>query len=175
MGVVIYGVISQGYFPALFVNGKMVTEREYEKNVMAVISYYEVASKTYKGINIEEILKNKDEVKKLALEQLIEDVLINQGLKDRLGADLEAVVSNKLSDIRQNQKLGKAASAIYGMSFDEFVNLFMRPVAERELLDGKLLLEKTNVDTWLKNAKLKARVTLLLPGYSWQNGEVKVN
>ena len=175
IGIAIYGVISRGYFPALFVNGEMITEREYEKNILAVMSYYEAAGKTYQGINIEEVLKNKDEVKKLALEQLIENSLINQGLKERLGGNLEAAVQSKLSDIEKNQKFKKAASALYGVSFDDFINLFMRPVAERELLDGKLLLEKTDVDTWLTNAKLQAHVTMLLPGFSWQNGEVKIN
>ncbi|MDP3956616.1 MAG: SurA N-terminal domain-containing protein [bacterium] len=175
IGVAIYAVISRGYFPALLVNGEIITDRQYEQSVSAVINYYEVAGKTYQGINIEEVLKNKGEVRKLALEQLIEATLINQGLKERLGGNLDAVVQNKLGDLEHNQNLEKAVSAIYGMGFDDFINLFMRPVAERELLDGKLLLEKTDMATWLKNAKLQARVTLLLPGYSWQNGEVKIN
>ena len=174
-GVAVYGVISQGYFPALFVNGEMITEREYEKNILAVVSYYEAAGKTYQGIDVQAVLQNKDEVKKLALDQLIENDLISQGLKARLGGSMEAVVQNKLSDVQQNQNFSKAASTIYGVSFNDFTNLFLRPVAERELLDGKLLLEKSDVDTWLKNAKLQAHVTMLLPGFSWNGVEVNKN
>lgn len=174
-GAVVYGLISRGYFPALLVNGEIVSERDYEKSISAVVNYYQAAGKTYQGINIEEVLKNKDEVKKLALEQLVENTLIEQGLADRLGGNLDQAVSNKLSDLKQNQKFSQAASAIYGVSFDDFMNLFMRPIAERELLDGKLLIEKTNIDAWLTNAKLQARVTILLPSYSWNGVEVKKN
>ncbi|HEY4523355.1 MAG TPA: hypothetical protein VJK04_00585 [Candidatus Paceibacterota bacterium] len=172
-GIVAYGIVSRGHFPIMFVNGKMVTERAYEQSILAVVNYYMAAGKTYQRLNIEDVLNNKDEVRKLALEQLVENAIINQELRKRLGSSLETVVQQKLVDVKKNQDFSKAASAIYGLKFEDFVNLFMRPIAERELLDGKLLLEKSDVDTWLKNAKASARVTMLISNYFWSDGSVK--
>jgi hypothetical protein len=175
VGVVIYGVISRGYFPVAIVNGGIITEREYEGSVAAVVNYYQSAGKTYKGLNINALLKDQDEVRRLALDQLVENTIIDRELQKRMGKDLEPIVQQKLSDIRKNQDFSKAASALYGVSFDDFINLFMRPIAERELLDGKLLLEKSDVISWLTRAKATASVTMLVPGYSWGVGEVKKN
>ena len=88
---------------------------------------------------------------------------------------MEAIVQQRLKDVEKNQDFSKAASALYGMSFDDFIDLFIRPVAERELLDGKLLVEKTTVDAWLKDAKARASVTMFIPNYSWQDGKIKKN
>lgn len=172
-GITAYGVVGLGYFPIALVNGKIITERQYKQSISAVLNYYEAADKTYQNLKIADMLKNKDEVKKLALEQLVENAIINQELKKRLGNNLEAIVQQKLTEVKNNQDFSKAASALYGLNFDDFVNLFMRPVAERELLDGKLLLEKSDVNTWLKDAKTSARVTVLVSNYFWQDGEVK--
>lgn len=175
VGVIVYGVISRGYFPVALVNGGIISERDYEESVAAVVNYYQSAGKTYRGLNIEDLLKNKDEVRRLALDQLVENAIIDRELQKRMGKDLGPIVQQKLSDIKKNQDLSKAASALYGVSFDDFLNLFMRPIAERELLDGKLLLEKTDINTWLAKAKIVASVTLLVPGFSWSGGEVKKN
>lgn len=172
-GTTLYYFVAQGYFPVVIVNGHMISEKEYEQSLKGVVNYYLAVGKTYKDINIESVLNNKSDVKKLAFEQVIENTIIAAELKRRLGSGLEPIVQQKLGTVKKTEDLSKAAAALYGMNINDFAALYLRPVAERELLDGKLLLEKSDITTWLKTAKLKANVKMLVLGYSWQNGEVK--
>ena len=171
LGLGFYLFVGLGNFPVAIVNSHMITEKSYRKNIIAIVNYYEAAEKTYRDVDMRALVDDRTELKRLSLEQLIENRLVHEGLKERLGGDLNVVVDRKMGDIKKQDEFVKAATALYGLSFSDLSDLFLAPAAEREILDGKLLLEKTTFDEWLKKAKNEASVTMLISSFSWKGGE----
>ena len=60
------------------------------------------------------------------------------------------------------------------MNVSDFKQMFLRPAAEHEILDGQLLVEKTTFENWLRNAKRDAKVRLLISNFAWDGEGVKV-
>lgn len=173
LGTGLYAFINLGYFPVAIVNGEFITERQYNKNIIAALNYYNAADKTYK-LNID-TGADRLTLKKLALDQIIESKIVHQELARRLGDDLGDVIQNKLSDLQDKPDFIKAATTLYGINFGDFTDLFLRPIAEREILDGKLFMEKTTYDDWLVQAKNQASITILINNFSWDGKEVSGN
>ena len=173
VGVSLYIYIGLGHFPVAIVNSEIITEREYQKSFAAILNYTETASKTYSNLDLSELTKDKKNVKKLVLEGEIENKIIHQELTLRLGGDLNSVIDSKLKTVNTGEKLAQAASTLYGINFQDYIELFLRPVAEKEILDGKLFAENTKLDDWLAKAKGQASVIILVPGFSWENGKVR--
>src|SRR3989344_4397174 len=115
-----------------------------------------------------------DEKMIIVLKEIVENTIIHQDVKRRLGSSFDDIVDNKIKDLSGSEALKKAASTLYGLTLADFIDLFIKPAAERELLDGKLLLEKTTFDDWFKEAKKNASVTLLVSGFFWNGDGVEV-
>jgi hypothetical protein len=174
IGVSAFSVISLGYFPVVVVNSHIVTEREYRTSLEAVLHYYDAAIKTYSTLDFSKVLANPDDLRRLALEELIENELIHQALASRLGADLSAIIDKKLASASTTEKFPEATQALYGVNVKDFKDLFLRPAAEHEILDGQLLTEKTTFDNWLKSAKRTAKIRILISNFRWDGDGVKV-
>ncbi|MBI4119387.1 MAG: hypothetical protein HY456_00890 [Parcubacteria group bacterium] len=170
-GLFLYYIIVQERYPAAFVGIYPISSGTLDEVYSAAVRYYQNAAKTYGG-NVNELSTAavRQEIRRAAMEELIEERIIHSELQRRLGKDLDLVVQNKLNDIVKDPSFQKAAAAVYGLAFDDFSRLFLVPQAEREILDGRLFLEKKELSGWLEAAKKKSRVTILTPGFSW-NGE----
>ena len=68
--------------------------------------------------------------------------------------------------------LKHAAENLYGMTLVDFNEMILIPQARREILEGRLYLEKQNLDDWLAQALGSARVTILTPEFIWDNNKV---
>lgn len=174
IGTTFFIFVEKGYFPVAIVNSTLITQRHYEKSVTAFMQYQEMFVKTYSRPNAPLSERDLDDIRRLILEQVIENTLIRQEVKRRLGSEAEVVIKNKIAGIIDNQKLKEAAAAISGLNFEDFVELLLKPLAEQEILDGRLFLEKVRFEDWLKQARNSARVTILIANLSWENGEIKV-
>lgn len=173
-GLGIYLIVFLGYFPVAVVNSHVITERLYEKNLSAIYKYSDALAFTYKDEELSSLKNSRAELKSIVLTQLIENSLIHREVQNRLGAEVKNVVDNKIKDLKDNEELEKAAGAIYGLEYVDFIDLFLKPLAEKEVLDGRLLLEKKGFDEWLMEEKTKARVVLLLGNYFWNGESVEI-
>ncbi len=173
IGVSAFSLVSAGYFPVAIVNSHIVTERAYRTNLDAVVHYYDAAVKTYSKLDFTNALADPDDLRRLALEQLIENELVHQALSARLGANLSAAIQKKLGSASTTEKFPSATQALYGINVSEFKELFLQPAAEHEILDGQLLIEKTTFDNWLRGAKRDAKVRLLIGNFRWDGDGVK--
>ena len=171
LGLGLYLFVGLGNFPVAIVNSHVITEKSYRKNMTAIDNYYEAAEKTYRNVDLGALVDDRTELGRLSLEQLIENQLVQGELEARLGGDYDQIVSRKMGDIKNQDEFVKAATALYGLSFADLSELFLAPAAEREILDGKLLLEKTTFDEWLVKAKGEASVTILISSFAWKTGE----
>jgi len=174
VGMSAYILINRGYFPIAVVNSAIITQRQYEKNLSAIYQYSDELEKVYQAPDVPSAGNKKVELKRIVLQEIVENTIIHQDVKRRLGSSFDDIVDNKIKDLSGSEDLKKAASTLYGLTLADFIDLFIKPAAERELLDGKLLLEKTTFDDWFKEAKKNASVTLLVSGFFWNGDGVEV-
>ena len=81
-------------------------------------------------------------------------------------------MENKIREALKDPDFPSAALTLYGLTSEGARRYLLVPQAEREILEGRLFLEQQELDAWLLAAKQAARVTLLIPGFSWNNGGV---
>lgn len=155
------------------VNGVKISERDFAIAVTGNLNYYKNAARTYgddRDFSSPELLL---ELKRATLEQLIVNALIAREVRTRLGDSYATVIANKIRGAESNQDFKSAATAIYGLSYRELKEQLLVPMAEAELLEGKLFLEKLTLEDWVAGAKENAQVTILDQGFSWsKNGVV---
>ena len=165
-------VIGAGYFPVALVNARIVPEWRFEKNLAGMEHYLSVAGGPFRDELSREFVENPSELRRYTLLQIIEDRLVHDEVVERFGGELEEMVSDKLLSATSTQTLSDAAQTLYGLQFDEFSQIFLEPVAERELLDEALAKENTSFEDWLMAKKQNAKVHLFITAFIWKDGEV---
>ena len=184
IGAAVYGITS-GLYPVLIVNSRMASAKGLNDDLAVVINYYEKISDVALKTGVKTIDPNSDrmEIKRAILDKLIEDRLISDELGRRIkNSDLASIINTKietaLKESTSHEKdFEKEVESIYGLSLNQFKTIVLEPQAKREILEGRLLLEHNtendSMNNWLKDAKAKANIYILLPGFSW-NGEQMV-
>lgn len=172
-GLGVYFILRGGYYPIAITNGTIITARSLNEIYASASRYYEALLKNTGqdlGDNREDFQK---ELQLQIFNQLIERIIIYQGVKNAVGDDLLELVSAKLPVSKlQEPNFQEAIKAMYGMDVDDFKEIILVPQAYREILAGRLNSEEKEFDRWLSEAKRSASVTLLFSGFSWQNGEL---
>ncbi len=169
-------VLAGGYWAVAFVNKAPVSHREFNDWYGAALNFYQnnlkMAGKDPKVLDSDDARK---ELKRAVLESLVESKLIEEELKNRIGQSvLNMMVQEKIdkTDIN-NENLKKGAEVLYGLSTEKLKEIILVPKAEEEILEGRLFAENKNLDNWLKEKKAQSTVIITLPGFFWENGEVK--
>lgn len=169
-------VLAGGYWAVAFVNKSSVSHREFNDWYGAALNFYQsnlkMAGKDPKVLDSDDARK---ELKRAVLESLVESKLIEEELKNRIGQSvLDMMVQEKINktDIN-NENLKKGAEVLYGLSTEKLKEIVLTPKAEEEILEGRLFSENKNLDNWLKEKKAQSTVIITLPGFFWENGEVK--
>lgn len=166
-----YAVL-RGSYPVMIVDGATVSDRVFQKKYGGALAYYESALQTYTGALQEFGANERRELKRAALEGLAEEALIHEELLRREPVELASIVENKTAEALKNPDFATAARALYGLSPEDAKRYLLVPQAEREILEGRLFLEKRELEEWLHASKRDASVTVLLPGFSWNNGGI---
>lgn len=167
-GLVIYFIASQGWYPVAVVNGKFITERNVRKEYSAAARYYAEAFDIKQEAGV-----FRKEIRRAVLDKLIENVLIYNELKRKLGSDMTSAVSTKLQNLNLDEaKVGEATAVLYGLTFQEFKDIILIPQATREILEVYLSEEKKDIGEWLKDARAGASVTLIAREFSWKDSQV---
>ncbi|TSC88841.1 MAG: Uncharacterized protein G01um10143_738 [Parcubacteria group bacterium Gr01-1014_3] len=169
-----YYLVHFGYYPVAFVNAKMILARSMNNDFVAAYQYYgNILGAQGTDVKSEGF---KRELHRQLLNRAIDNILINGGLKTIVGNDLAQLVENKLSAPNlQSPELAESVESLYGVSLSEFRKMVLVPQAEREVLEGRLTLQKKELAVWLTDARALARVMILLPSLSWNGKEVVVN
>ncbi len=175
---VIYFVATKSY-AAAFVNFSAISVKSFEDDFKAALVYYEKALKTYNQgdaavIQSEDV---KKEIQRAVLDKLIDNSIVHRELLARMGKkELETIIENKIGEIEEkSSEIEEGIKDLYGFSLEDFKARVLTPMAEQEILEGRLFLENKNFDEWLKEEKAKARVIILISGFKWEDGQVKLS
>ncbi len=173
LGLGSYYLVHFGYYPVAFVNAKMITARSLNNDFVAAYQYYgNVLVARGADVKSEGF---KRELNRQLLNRAIDNILVNKGLEIIVGKDLAQIMENKLSAPNlSSAELAESVKNLYGLSLPEFRELVLVPQAEREVLEGRLTLQKKELTAWLNEARGLARVWILLPNLSWNGKEVVV-
>lgn len=167
---------SKKAYPAASVNGDFILAKELSLSQGAARLYYEAAIKTYPSPEYDfDSAEFANEIKRSSLDALVESVLINQELVNRMGEEpLAELVEERLSKAESGQNLAKAIRQIYGMETEDFYELVLRPGAERDILREELAKENISLGAWLADARLGADVSVFAAGLKWEDGQVRL-
>ncbi len=173
----IFYLISSRSYPAVLVNFDFIGYAVFEKDTAAATHYYEKALETYNKQQADLLTSSevKTEIERAVLDRLIESSLMEKELKKRMkNSDIETIVNNKIEQVTKGVDISKEVEALYGLSFADFKEYVLKPQARQEALEGRFILENKNFADWLKEARGKAQVVILLPNFSWNGVEVVV-
>lgn len=174
VGLGAYYLIHFGYYPVAVANGSIITANKFETEYAVAYHYYSNALADSKETDPRS-LGFKKELRRAVMENLIEQALIAQDLAQRVGKDLPGIVANKILSVQKTdqQTIEKTAKALYGLNLADFKSLVLAPQAQKEILQGRLFLEKQDYEKWLQEAKKNAKVFIITPEFYWQDLSVK--
>jgi len=175
IGLIFSYALHGGLFPVVFVGVSPITLKVLDEMHFAAMRYYGNMVKTY-GSDPNELndSETKQEVRRASLSKLIDEVLIKNELKKRLGKNLNLVVRNKLGEISKNEEFRNATTLFYGLNLNELERVFLIPQAEYEILEGRLIIEQKEIKDWLNNARHAANVTILSSEFKWNGASVEL-
>jgi len=165
-----------GNYPIVFVDFSAISAKDYNKNYLSSLNYYEKALKTYaQDLQVLEADEAKQEIKRAVLDNLIEDILIDRELKKEIKQDdLNVLVEKKINEISESQIADKAIETLYGFSFNEFRQRVLKPQAKKEILENRLFLAGIDFDEKMKDIKAQSRVKIFLSELGWNGKEVVI-
>lgn len=174
-GLGAYYLVHFGYYPVAVVGAKIITANRLDVEYAVAHNYY-VRALSGSDETDPESREFKRELRRAVMENLIEQSLIQQDLAQRLGKDLASVIDGKLLGIQQKDPkiLEETARLLYGIDLSDFTSLVLVPQAHKEILQGRLFLEKVKYEEWLRNAKKDAKIFIITPEFYWQDDAVRL-
>lgn len=172
LGLGAYYIVHAGHYPVAVVNGSIISQHALTEEYAAAFQYYSRVLAKEKQVDFGSTGFQK-ELRRAALNDLIEKSLITGELKKRIGGALDVAVQTKINDAKLDEKqLVESAQTLYGLNLADFKNLVLIPAAEKDLLQRQLSLENKKLEDWLAAATAAARVTLLTSEFSWATNKV---
>jgi hypothetical protein len=174
----VYFFVSRNY-PIAFTGDSSILNRNFQDSYLISYNFY---NNSLKANNQDTIILKSDEIikelKRATLDVLVGQKIIDSELKKRIKSeDLDKIVNEKINSVDLNSdNFNKGTEFIYGTSAENIKNLVLITKAKEEILQGRLILETSQVDfdQWLKQKKAEAKVEILMPGFYWNNGEVGI-
>jgi len=179
--ILVFGIIaSLNYYPVISVNNVPISAKKVNINMRAAIYYFNTYKKLEedRGLNQNASTSLKElsgeEIKLFVLNQLIENELIHQEVKKRIGSNLKDLIDEKINNYL-NSEIESAALEIYGLNKNDFKNEILIPQAEKDILAGRLFLENKNIADWLKEQKKQAKVIVFDKKFKWNGENLELN
>ncbi len=175
VGLGAYYLVHYGYYPVAVVNSQIITANRFEIEYAVAYNYYVRALSVSKDTD-PRTREFKKELRRAVLDNLLEQALVRQDLSSRVGKELNQIVQGKILNSQKldPKTLEETARVIYGLDLSEFESLVLVPQAQKEILQGRLFLEKKEYDQWLQDAKKNAKVFIVTPEFYWQDLTVKL-
>ncbi len=168
-GLFTYYIVHFGYYPALAVNGRWISVSRLNREIQATYAYW-LRQAEARGMTPNPATLGA-EVRRLALERLIEGTLVHNALGARLGANADARVAQKISEAI-TAELSSAAKALYGWDRETLRNLVLAPQAEIDVLREELARGGGEYDSWLAAEKAAASVNIFFAPYHWDGEKI---
>lgn len=166
--------LGAGIFPVAFVGSTPIMSKSLSEVYSAAMRYYENLAQIYGEGEELNTPETKTEIRRATLNKLIDEVIVKKELEKRLGKDLKNIIQTKLSEISKNNKeLQNATTLLYGLDFEEFEKFFLVPQAGYEILEGRLIMENTEIESWITQARQTASVVILSPEFIWTGNGVE--
>ncbi len=165
--------IAAGWYPLALVNGKPIWASSYRAYVASAIAYQQAARDTYATSSPLLSAQGERALGAVALDELVEQKLLQQGMAQLVGDHADQLVENKMADLAKEPQLVGASRALFQLDPQAFRRVVLRPQAMREVLSGRLYLDGTTLEAWTEDARRGARVRLLTGAYGWQDRKVQ--
>lgn len=180
ISIVAFGLlalIAVGIYPVAIIGTTPIFARTWQKaeNAAKSFEFAQARARGAKAVDFS-LAENRElllEMKRGTLTFLIEDAIIIQkgeGVIDGLGTLSRELA---LEALRSIDDLGSAARAVYGLSTDELRDLVLLPQARKDVLKEALSERNQDFDTWLRDAKKRARVRLMFVPFKWNGEEIQ--
>ncbi len=166
-------IISAGYYPILSVNGQLVSAKIFWKNYQAGAAYYQSVKRAFSEDFEDEEITASD-LKRSILTQLIENKLIEGKVKEEVGTEMSSLVQEKITKLTSDPKIKQAAQAIYSLNLKDFEKEILLPMANQEILVGRLFLKGEKIDSWLEETKKSSQIRIFSSQFYWDGKEIKI-
>lgn len=183
LGITALFAVVLGYYPIAIIGGSALTARSYWDYYDATVdarksenSFFAAvyASSTLNSDTEKEKAPSEQEVQAMVLDALIEEKLVHNELVARFGSDLDALVASKMKRLDSDEKTKKIASYALGIPYDKIKDYIFQPIAEQDILTGRLYLGGQDFSSWVQTARKSAKVTILSSKFFWKDGSVSV-
>lgn len=157
-------IFARSYLPVARVEGKSLLRRDFSKNRDGLMQFRELSQENISDLDIE----------KGVILAFVENILIQKDLelRGRGEEDVQRVVRSAVSE----EELGNLESAVarlYGWSMDDFKKFILYPQSRRLLMMEEFQKENVNPDQWLEKSLSEAKISIYLPRWKWEGGEIK--
>ena len=157
-----------GFYPIALVNFNSIPAYKWEANLTAAYTYYQKSS------NNSLTNKTQREIQRVILDKLIREQIVHQELKNKIkNSELDTIIDSKIKNFTADSQAPELVKNFYGLSMEKFDKLLI-PVAEEEILEGRLFMENKSLNDWLKGKKSEANLIILLPDFSWDGEEIRL-
>ena len=157
-----------GFYPIALVNFNSIPAYKWEANLTAAYTYYQKSS------NNSLTNKTQREIQRVILDKLIREQIVHQELKNKIkNSELDTIIGSKIKNFTADSQTPELVKKFYGLSMEKF-NKLLVPVAEEEILEGRLFMENKSLNDWLKGKKSEANLIILLPDFSWDGEKVRM-
>ncbi|MEY4731444.1 MAG: hypothetical protein RL681_390, partial [Candidatus Parcubacteria bacterium] len=141
--VVLIALVISGRYPVMVVNGTLISSARFAKNYASAAILHSNQLK----INAEnpaalDALKRVTpaELGASVLDTLVEATLVERGAKREVGNQLPGLVHAKIDEYANDPELQRGVQTLYGMGYADFRDETLVPVAEHDILEGRLYL-----------------------------------
>lgn len=173
-GLIVFSVASFGFYPILSVDGSFVSARTFWKNLKAGSIYYNNLVRNVDDISQGTSALSSTDLEISVLTQLVENKLIAKELKKEINKNLDLLIQSKINRFNEDVKFKEVAKTFYGLEPKDFEREILVPLANQEILSGRLFLKGGNIENWLSETKKLSAVKIFSPEFVWENGEVKM-
>lgn len=168
-------LVSYGFYPVAWVSGEMLTARRFNNNYGAATLYYHNLAQGYGAEVSSSTPLTPTEIQASVLDQLIENKLIERGIREEIGADAEALALSRVEKFDRSRSIEAAVHTFYGWKFDEFEREILVPKAKQEILSGRLFLKGRKFEDWLAEEKRSKRVMIFSGIFYWDGEGVRIH
>lgn len=166
--------VAAGWYPLALVNRRPIWASSYRAYVASAIAYQQAAHDTYATSSPLLSAQGERALGSVALDELVEQKLLQEGLEQLVGDNASRLVENKMQDLSKEPQLEGASRALFQLDPDAFRRIILRPQAMREVLSGRLYLEGKTLEQWTDEQRKSARVRLLTGAYAWDGTGMQV-
>lgn len=155
---------ARSYLPVVRVEGENLLWRDFSKSKAGLMQFRELSRENVSDLDIE----------KGIILDFAENVLVRQELERRGKGreDTERIIDSAISR-NELSNLEDAVVKLYGWSMKDFEKFILHPQSQRILMIEELQKENINPDEWLEKSLLEAKISIYLPRWKWQDGEIK--